>query len=61
MDPEGRLLKDTITGLSTDTTLHYVQNESFKLNFMEFFAVSNMSVSYFLKIISSSTWSVVDR
>ncbi|EGT57399.1 hypothetical protein CAEBREN_17744 [Caenorhabditis brenneri] len=44
MDPEGRLLKDTITGLSTDTTLHYVQNESFNLNFMEFFAVSNMSV-----------------
>ncbi|CAL2039094.1 unnamed protein product [Caenorhabditis brenneri] len=41
MDLEGRLLKDTITGLSTDTTLHYVQNESFKLNFMEFFAVSN--------------------
>ncbi|CAL2039087.1 unnamed protein product [Caenorhabditis brenneri] len=43
MDPEGRLLNDTITGLSTDTTLHYVQNESFKLNLMEFFAVSNMS------------------
>ncbi|CAL2039091.1 unnamed protein product [Caenorhabditis brenneri] len=43
MDPEGRLLKDTITGLSTDTTFHYVQNESFELNFMEFFAVSNMS------------------
>ncbi|EGT57336.1 hypothetical protein CAEBREN_00877 [Caenorhabditis brenneri] len=42
MDPKGHLLKDAITGLSTDTTLHYVQNESFELNFMDFFAVSNM-------------------